>query len=93
LEEAAEGEPQRLEGKEEELMAQIEQAATMVVYLIDERRMALLRVRGHECCDVCGSPFQEGGAYAARPRAGSRHYCLLDAVKQGFDLINADGRR
>ena len=72
---------------------QVASSASVVVYLIDSRRLALLKARGHERCDVCGSPFQEGGAYAARPRTGSRHYCLLDAVKQGFDLINADGRR
>ena len=65
--------------------------AVVMVYLIDSRRLAILKARGHERCDVCGSPFQKGGAYAARPRTGSRHYCMLDAVKQGFDLINADG--
>ncbi len=67
--------------------------AVVIVYLIDSRRLAILKARGHERCDVCGVPFEANSAYAARPRAGSRHYCLLDAVKQGFDLINADGRR
>ena len=44
--------------------------------------------RGKLACDVCSRSFVIGEYYAAKPRTGSRRYCLMCAVSLGFDLVN-----
>ncbi|MDG6968304.1 MAG: hypothetical protein JRN17_05500 [Nitrososphaerota archaeon] len=62
--------------------------ASVLVYRIDSRRLAMLRRRGKLACDVCSNSFGVGGYYAAKPRTGSRRYCLVCAISLGFDLVN-----